>query len=166
MRIRTIVAVLAILLFCPAFENSGATQAASDKKDVAAEVDALKVQVALLAHQAQNSKATSPSPISSAPTATMSTNASGTKPPISSPRMARSKSVCAACGSGQDHVRTYLHTLPELKYGTLFNHMQLQPVIDVAPDGKTAKARWRAFEQFGALHRSAQWAEGTCRTST
>ena len=62
---------------------------------------------------------------------------------------------------GQDRVRQYLHTLPELKYGTLFNHMQLQPVIDIAPDGKTAKGRWRAFEQFGALHRSAQWAEGT-----
>ena len=41
---------------------------------------------------------------------------------------------------GQDRVRAYLHTLPDLKYGTLFNHMQLQPVIDIAPDGKTAKA--------------------------
>jgi len=62
---------------------------------------------------------------------------------------------------GQDRVRAYLHTLTDLKYGTLFNHMQLQPKIDVSPDGMTAKARWRAFEQFGALHRSAQWAEGT-----
>lgn len=62
---------------------------------------------------------------------------------------------------GQDRVRAYLHTLTDLNYGTLFNHMQLQPKIDIAPDGKTAKGRWRAFEQFGALHRSAQWAEGT-----
>ena len=62
---------------------------------------------------------------------------------------------------GQDRVRAYLHTLTDLKYGTLFNHMQLQPKIDIAPDGLTAKGRWRAFEQFGVLHRSAQWAEGT-----
>jgi SnoaL-like domain len=61
---------------------------------------------------------------------------------------------------GQDRVRAYLHTLPDLKYGTLFNHMQLQPVINIAPDGKTAKGRWRAFEQFGMLHRAAEWAEG------
>ncbi|HTX16901.1 MAG TPA: nuclear transport factor 2 family protein [Candidatus Baltobacteraceae bacterium] len=61
---------------------------------------------------------------------------------------------------GQDRVRAYLHTLPDLKYGTLFNHVQLQPVINIAPDGKTAKARWRAFEQFGMLHRAAQWGGG------
>jgi len=62
---------------------------------------------------------------------------------------------------GQDRVRQYLHTLTGLKYGVLFNHMQLQPKIDIAPDGLTAQGRWRAFEQFGMLHRSAQWAEGT-----
>ena len=62
---------------------------------------------------------------------------------------------------GQDRVRAYLHTLPDLKYGTLFNHMQLQPKIDISADGLTAAGRWRAFEQFGMLHRSAQWAEGT-----
>jgi hypothetical protein len=63
--------------------------------------------------------------------------------------------------AGQDRLRAYLHTLPDLKYGTLFNHMQLQPKIDIASDGLTAQGRWRAFEQFGMLHRSAQWAEGT-----
>src|ERR1700689_2362139 len=56
MKFRTIVAVLALLLFCPAFENPTATQAAGGKKDVAAEVEALKVQVAQLAKQAQNSQ--------------------------------------------------------------------------------------------------------------
>jgi SnoaL-like domain len=61
---------------------------------------------------------------------------------------------------GQDRVRAYLHTLPDLKYGTLFNHMQLQPAINISPDGKTANGRWRAFEQFGMLHRAAQWGEG------
>jgi SnoaL-like domain len=62
---------------------------------------------------------------------------------------------------GQDRVRAYLKTLPKLTYGTLFNHMQLQPKIDIDPGGMTAKARFRAFEQSGWLHRSAQWAEGT-----
>lgn len=62
---------------------------------------------------------------------------------------------------GQDRVRAYLHKLPDLKYGTLFNHMQLQPVINVAPNGLTAKGRWRAIMQVGILNRSAQWGEGT-----
>jgi len=65
---------------------------------------------------------------------------------------------------GQDRVRAYLHKLPDLKYGTLFNHMQLQPKIDIAPDGLTAQGRWRAIMQVGILHRSAQW--GEARTST
>ena len=39
---------------------------------------------------------------------------------------------------GQDRIRTYLHALGKLEYGTLFNHMQLQPVIHVAPDGQSA----------------------------
>jgi hypothetical protein len=62
---------------------------------------------------------------------------------------------------GRDRVRQYLHKLPQLKYGTLFNHMQLQPMISVAPDGLTAKARWRAVMQVGILHKSAQWGEAT-----
>jgi len=62
---------------------------------------------------------------------------------------------------GQDRVRQYLHRLPTLQYGVVFNHIQLQPVITVAPDGKTAKARWRAVIQAGVLHKSAQWGEGT-----
>jgi hypothetical protein len=63
--------------------------------------------------------------------------------------------------AGQERVRDYLHRLGELKYGTLFNHMQLQPVIHVAPDGKTAKGRWRALIQLGFLNKEARWGEGT-----
>ena len=63
--------------------------------------------------------------------------------------------------AGQDRVRQYLHKLPDLKYGTLFNHMQLQPVIHVAPDGHRAKGRWRAIIQVGVLNKSAQWGEAT-----
>ena len=63
--------------------------------------------------------------------------------------------------SGQDRIRTYLHALGELKYGTLFNHMQLQPVIHIAPDGSSAQARWRAFIQVAHLGKEARWGEAT-----
>jgi hypothetical protein len=62
---------------------------------------------------------------------------------------------------GQDRVRAYLHHLPKFQYGQVFNHMQLQPVITVGPDGKSTNARWRAVIQAGVLHKSAQWGEGT-----
>ena len=63
--------------------------------------------------------------------------------------------------TGQDRIRTYLHALGELKYGTLFNHMQLQPVIHIAPDGQSAQARWRAFMQVAHLGQEARWGEAT-----
>ncbi len=54
---------------------------------------------------------------------------------------------------GREHVRAFL-----LKVfgrgsegpvaGRLGNHMQLQPVIDIAPDGKSAKIRIRMFQQM------------------
>ncbi len=62
---------------------------------------------------------------------------------------------------GQDHIRTYLHQLGDMQYGRLFNHMQLQPVIDIAADGLSAKARWRAFMQVGHLGQEARWGEAT-----
>jgi len=62
---------------------------------------------------------------------------------------------------GQDRVRAYLQHLPKFQYGQVFNHMQLQPVITIGPDAKSAKARWRAVIQAGVLHKSAQWGEGT-----
>jgi len=62
---------------------------------------------------------------------------------------------------GQDRVRAFLHRLPKFQYGLVFNHMQLQPVITVGPDGKSAQARWRAVIQAGVQHKSAQWGEGT-----
>ncbi len=62
---------------------------------------------------------------------------------------------------GQDRIREYLHSLGELEYGRLYNHMQLQPVIHVADDGNTAKARWRSFIQVGHLGKEARWGEAT-----
>lgn len=47
-----------------------------------------------------------------------------------------------------------------LEYGELFNHMILQGVVHVAPDGRTAKGRWRALIQIGEHGASATWAEG------
>jgi len=62
---------------------------------------------------------------------------------------------------GQVRIREYLHQLGKLEYGRLFNHMQLQPVINVAADGNSAKARWRSFMQVGHLGKEARWGEAT-----
>ncbi len=42
----------------------------------------------------------------------------------------------------------------------LNNYMQLQPVIHVAPDGRTAKARWRGMVMLGRVDAPGQWGEG------
>ena len=47
-----------------------------------------------------------------------------------------------------------------LEPGELYNHMVLQGVVHVAPDGRTAKGRWRALIQIGQHGESAVWAEG------
>ena len=47
-----------------------------------------------------------------------------------------------------------------LKPGQLFNHMILQGVVHVAPDGRTAKGRWRALIEIGQHGESAVWSEG------
>src|SRR5690606_28462718 len=41
---------------------------------------------------------------------------------------------------GKERVRAYLHRLPADGQGTLFNHMQLQPVLHIDSEGGTAKA--------------------------
>jgi hypothetical protein len=65
---------------------------------------------------------------------------------------------------GQDRVREYMHTLSPgfvgPRDGALFNHFHVQPVIDVAPDGKTAYARSRLFVMFGIMNARAQWGDG------
>lgn len=47
-----------------------------------------------------------------------------------------------------------------LKPGQLFNHMILQGVVHVAPDGLTAQGRWRALIEIGEHGQTADWAEG------
>jgi hypothetical protein len=44
--------------------------------------------------------------------------------------------------------------------GKLNNYMQLQSVIHVAPDGHTAKARWRGMVQLSREGQNGQWGEG------
>ncbi|HUN25411.1 MAG TPA: nuclear transport factor 2 family protein [Steroidobacteraceae bacterium] len=65
---------------------------------------------------------------------------------------------------GKERVRQYLHALGHgrngLAYGELNEHMQLQPVIDVSGDGRTAKGRWRAFIMAGQYGKRALWGEG------
>ena len=61
---------------------------------------------------------------------------------------------------GMKRIREFMHFLPQLEYGLLFNHIILQPIIHIAPDGKSAKVRCRAFVQVGMLNKSATWGEG------
>jgi hypothetical protein len=44
--------------------------------------------------------------------------------------------------------------------GRLFNHFQLQGIVDVDPGGRTAKGRWRAFVQIASYGGMALWSEG------
>jgi hypothetical protein len=45
--------------------------------------------------------------------------------------------------------------------GKLFNHLQLQPIVHVAPDGHTAQGRWRFLAEVGEDQKSAIWGGGT-----
>lgn len=57
----------------------------------------------------------------------------------------------------------HLHHLPPYGRGTLYNHMQLQPVIHVDSAAGTAKARWRTFMMVGRLGAEARWGRGLMR---
>ena len=61
---------------------------------------------------------------------------------------------------GRERVRAYMHRLGSARYGSLMNHTQLQPVIHVASDGLTAKARLRSFMMVGELGGAACWGDG------
>ncbi len=66
--------------------------------------------------------------------------------------------------AGKAHIRAYLHALGGghlgLDEGELNEHMQLQPVIDLSADGRTARARWRTVVLQGRYGHSAEWGEG------
>ncbi|HUN73848.1 MAG TPA: nuclear transport factor 2 family protein [Steroidobacteraceae bacterium] len=67
---------------------------------------------------------------------------------------------------GKDHILKRLmlegggNPGPGLPYGQIYHRMQLQPVVDIAPDGKTAKGRWREIALLGHYHQDAEWGAG------
>ena len=61
---------------------------------------------------------------------------------------------------GRDRVYEYMRRLGAPQTGSLFNHMQLQPIVTISPDGTSAQMRSRLFVMFGATGRAAQWGEG------
>lgn len=67
---------------------------------------------------------------------------------------------------GKDSIRRYLYALSGGEQGplegVLFNHLQLQPVITLAEDGRTAKGRWRALVMTGVHGEGSggNWGEG------
>ena len=67
--------------------------------------------------------------------------------------------------AGEQRIREYLHRLGGgrngLAEGQLNEHMQLQPVITLAPDGNRAQGRWRTVIMSGEFGKSANWGEGT-----
>ena len=69
---------------------------------------------------------------------------------------------------GQDRIRRALLLFgPQgLAQGYLNNHMQLQPVIIVAPDGRTATGRWQGMCSCPSRARTACGAWASTRTST
>jgi SnoaL-like domain len=65
---------------------------------------------------------------------------------------------------GQDRVREYMRNLSPgsigPRDGALFNHMHLQPVIDISDDGTHAWVRSRLLVMFGIENVNAQWGAG------
>lgn len=65
----------------------------------------------------------------------------------------------------QDRIREYLHHLPPLRHGTVFNHMQLQPLVTVADDLQSARGRWRAIMEVGIKDAEELCGEATYENS-
>jgi outer membrane murein-binding lipoprotein Lpp len=151
--------VSVVLLF--ALVGVAVSVTAGGKKDLASEVDNLKAQVAQLQKQAQSAQ--DYIAISNLQTAYgyYVDKAQWDQVADLFTKDGTLEIGLRGVWVGQDRVRAYLHKLPDLKYGSVFNHMQLQPMISVADDGQTAKARWRALIQVGTLGEKSQWGEGT-----
>lgn len=64
--------------------------------------------------------------------------------------------------NGKDHVRAYLQSLDAEfpRDGRLFDRMQLMPIVHVAPDGRSARARWQLFAQEASYGDFAEWGTG------
>jgi len=170
MKTRMLQFLLVMLLACPARiafaagapgDDADKSATADKTKDLAAEVEALKAQVAQLARQAQASQ-------DYIAVCNLQTAYSYYVDKAKWDEVADlfTKDATLEIGlrgvyKGQDRVRAYMHSLPDLKYGSVFNHTQLQPKVDIDPDGVTARGRWRAIIQVGQLNGRAQWGEAT-----
>ena len=66
---------------------------------------------------------------------------------------------------GRERVREYLNHLPPYEDGTIYNHMQLQPVLHIDSAAGTAKGRWRTLMMVGFLGREGRWGEATYENS-
>jgi hypothetical protein len=66
---------------------------------------------------------------------------------------------------GRERVREYLRHLPAYGHGTLYNHMQLQPVLHIDSEAGTAKGRWRTLMMVGRLGHEGRWGEATYENS-
>jgi hypothetical protein len=64
---------------------------------------------------------------------------------------------------GKQRVRAFLDLMgPQgATDGVLNDHIQLQPIVDVAPDGMTARIRSREFAMTGQYQGTGTWSEGT-----
>ncbi|MBO9574955.1 MAG: nuclear transport factor 2 family protein [Sphingobium sp.] len=65
---------------------------------------------------------------------------------------------------GKARIKEYLKRLhgnqDGLIYGQLNEWVTLQPVVNVAADGKTAQARWRDLGMLGQYKKHAEWRDG------
>ena len=63
---------------------------------------------------------------------------------------------------GKQRVLSYLQAtgaeFPQA--GRLYDQMQLEPIVHVAPDGRTARGRWRVFSQAAQAGRFHEWGIG------
>jgi triacylglycerol lipase len=64
--------------------------------------------------------------------------------------------------AGKARVRQFLSLFGPagIEDGELFDHVQLQPVVDVADDGRSAKSRSRELDMIGTVGGSGTWSEG------
>jgi hypothetical protein len=65
---------------------------------------------------------------------------------------------------GQDHIRQYFRRLgggkQGLAEGQLNSQYFIMPVVTLAPDGKTAMARWKDIAMKGQFGKAAYWGDG------
>jgi hypothetical protein len=62
--------------------------------------------------------------------------------------------------AGRSRIRRALETLGRDRLDEVHDHLQLDTVVHIAPDGRTAKARGVELSVSGAKGRGAQWEEG------